>query len=123
MSKTAIIAESNPLLLEVLSATCSLLGFNVLAETSSLEQAFASTRQYKPDLLVYDLGLSNRSRSGLSDLRELKHQVPGLKILLLGTHDALDSIADQIADFGLDGYWNKFGSRAQLLDALKAHTL
>ena len=81
------------------------------------------TRQYKPDLLVFDLGLSNGSPSGLSDLRELKNQVPGLKILLLGSHDALDGIADQIADFGIDGYWNKFGNRVELLDALKVYTL
>jgi len=119
MLKTVLIAESNDIFLEALAGTFSLLGYTVVGKTNRGSEGLTLARKVKPDLLLFDLGLLNGNAGGMAELKALKEQFPGLKILVLGSHEGVDDVMEHIVNAGFDGYWNKFGDRNTLLDALK----
>jgi DNA-binding NarL/FixJ family response regulator len=118
MRATVLIAEKNKLILEALESTISLLGFTVVGTTSKRSDLEELVFTAKPDLLVYDMHLSNNGKAGLADLKPLKEQLPKMKILGLSFHEAGHQFAAEILNAGFDGYWNKFNSREMLVEKL-----
>lgn len=118
MSKAVLIAESNKLFMEALSATLSLLGYTVVATTSERAEVVALAKRSLPDLLIFDFNLSHDGFVGLSDLTQLKAQLPHLKILVLGFQEATNDIVEKVQQAGLDGFWSKYDNHAGFLKAL-----
>lgn len=118
ISKTVLIAESNPMMSKVLTDTLSSLGFRVIGHTPIGSRVEALARHTRPDLILFDLSLSDGGMTGLSALTRLKKQLPEIKILLLGFHESTDQIEAKITDAGFDGLWNKFEGRARLIENL-----
>lgn len=118
MPPTVLIAEKNKLFLEVLKGISSTLGFSVVATTSNEFDIEALAIKAKPDLLVYDMQLS-RDGMTLTDLKNLKKQLPQIKILVMGFHEATRQLVEAILNAGFDGFWSKFGNRDEFIKKLK----
>ena len=120
MPKTVLIAESNNFLLEILTDVLSHSGFTVVGTTSARTDIDALALKTRPDLLVFDFRLISSGMAGLADIRQLKEQLPEMKILVLGLlHEATDQFAEAILNAGFDGFWNKYDDSAELKKILK----
>jgi DNA-binding NarL/FixJ family response regulator len=118
MSKKVLIAETNKILLEALQGILLAAGFNVVATTSQKSEVAPLSKETKPDLLLFDFHLSGGGWSGLSELEAIKEDLPELKILVLGFHDAVDDFVSKIKKAGGDGFFSKFGDHALFLKTL-----
>ena len=114
-----MIAEKNKLFLEVLKSISSSLGFSVVGATSNEFDIEALALEAKPGLLLYDMQLS-KDGMRLTDLKILKQQLPQMKILVIGFHEASLQFVEEIIKAGFDGFWSKFGNREELIEQLKA---
>jgi DNA-binding NarL/FixJ family response regulator len=119
MSSTVLIAESNPVFLEALSAALSILSYSVVGTTSEKSEVAALAQQTQPDLLLYDFNLSDNGIDGLADVKRLKAQMPKLKVLVIGYLDWTAEFENKLREAGLDGFWNKYDSHAGFQNALK----
>lgn len=120
MSKRVLIAESSKFFSEVLSETLTLLGFDVVGITSKRSHIDALALKTKPDLLIFDLHLSSKSSNKFNDLKDLREQLPEMKVVVLGIHEAADHLLEQIKNAGFDGFWNKYNKRSELTKLLTA---
>lgn len=120
MSTTVLIAESNNFLLDTLKIVFSLLGFTVIGTTSKISDIDTLALKTKPDLLVFDLHLPREGMPGTTNLKHLKEQLPEMKILALGIHEATDQFAETILNAGFDGFWNKYDNRAGFIKILNS---
>jgi DNA-binding NarL/FixJ family response regulator len=118
MAKSVLIAESNTVFLEVLAGSLSLLGFDVVGTTSQMSDLISLASETKPDLLIFDTHISDETAS-FSDLQHLKELMPGMKIIAMGYHEAIDEIMEKFLGVGLNGYWSKYDNEAGLLRLLK----
>ena len=116
MAKTVIVAESNEIFLETIASILSVLGFKVVGKTSELSKVEDLVTETKPDLLVFDFSLSGKGKSKNTDLNHLKEQLPTMKIIALGFQEMTDQLEKDILKFGFDGFWNKYGNRAEFIN-------
>src|SRR5262249_43736978 len=65
-------------------------GVRLLGMAASAEQALNTARQQKPDLVLLDIGLPDRS--GLELLEELTESYPELPVLMLTLADDMESV-------------------------------
>jgi DNA-binding NarL/FixJ family response regulator len=115
MAISVLIAESSELLSAVLAETLTLLGFTVVGKTSKRSQLNALVIEAKPDLLIYDLRLSDGSSDKVKDITDIKAQLPEMKVVALGIHEYL---LEPIKNAGFDGYWNIYGKRSEFTNLL-----
>jgi DNA-binding NarL/FixJ family response regulator len=118
MPATVLIAEKNKYITKALRNTLSCLGFDVVETTSNRIDTEAMAFKIKPDLLLYDMHLSNNGRAALADLKRLKKQLPKTKILVTSFHEAGGQFATEILNDGFDGFWSKFSNRGGLIKRL-----
>jgi len=119
MSATVLIADRNIFLIEALESTLSLLGFTVVGKTSVNSNIETLALRTKPDLLVYDMHLSDDGNGGLVALKGLKGKLPEMKTLATGFIEVSDQFAAEFLNAGFDGYWSKSGHRDELTRSLK----
>ena len=117
MPATVLIAEKNRLFLEILKGISCTLGFSVVGTTSNEFDIEALVIKATPDLLMYDMQLS-RDGMRLTDLKNLKKQLPQMKIFVVGSHEATHQFVEEILSAGFDGFWSKFGNRDELVKKL-----
>ena len=118
MSKSALIAESNKFFLATLEESLPLLGFTVVGKASKLSDISALALKTKPDLLLFDIHLSANGIAGRTDLKDLQEQLPEMKVIALGIHEATDYLLELIKNAGFDGFWSKYGKRSELTTLL-----
>ena len=118
MSKSALIAETNKILIESLAGTLSNFGFKVIGTTSEESDIVDLTLKTRPDLLAFDFRLS-RDGVKLTDLKRLKVQLPQMKIIVMRFHEAANQFAELILKAGFDAFWNKSDSRDAFIQKLK----
>jgi two-component system, NarL family, response regulator NreC len=117
MEKTRIvIAEDSKLLREGL---CLMINaddtFEVVAEAADGFEAIAKCREHHPDMAMLDLSMPKMD--GLSAIKEIKRQIPDIKILALTIHDTDDFILECFSH-GVQGYCLKDASQDELLKAI-----
>lgn len=118
MSKSVVIAESSDFFSKVLSETLTLLGFTVAGTTSKSSGLNALLSKTKPDLLIFDLNLSKASWNKLNDIKGFKEQLPEMKVVALGIHEATDHLLEAIKNVGFDGFWNIYDKRTEFTKIL-----
>jgi DNA-binding NarL/FixJ family response regulator len=94
------------------------LGFSVVGKTSKLSDVENLVVETKPDLLIFDLNLSEKGKSKLTNLKPLKKQAPKMKILAIGFHEAVDEYLEKFKDIGFDEYFSKFSNRSELANLI-----
>ena len=91
-------------------------GYEVLAEASSGEQAYALLQQLSPDVVILDLSMPGEG--GLSALRRFKLRWPLLPVLVFSMHDHL-AFAIQALRAGANGYVTKSSEPQQMVSAVR----
>ncbi len=90
---------------------------DVVAETSTGEEAIRLARQLEPDVILMDVGLPGLS--GLESTERILKTQPNIKVIVLTAH-AEPPLPARLLDVGASGYITKGASAAELLSAIRA---
>jgi DNA-binding NarL/FixJ family response regulator len=113
-----IIAEDQTLVRKGLrSLLCSEPDLQVVAEAENGVDAIRCAAEHRPDLILLDLAMPKLS--GISALKEIKRQFPGIKVLALTFHTSEEYILEAF-ESGADGYCLKNDTHAELLAAINS---
>lgn len=99
---------------------CSLLqdrGWEIVGEASDGRQAVEKTQQLKPDLVILDIGMPNLN--GLDATRQILHQNPQQKVLILTITDT-DQVIRDVLQAGARGFVLKSDAARDLVAAVEA---
>lgn len=111
-----LIAEDHTIVRDGLKALLAAQpGFEVVAEAGNGRQAVKLAGRTQPDLILIDLSMPKMS--GLEAIRELKHQDPAVRIIVMTAHAAEEYVFAAL-EAGVDGYFLKDGSQEELLLAI-----
>lgn len=88
----------------------------VIAEAATGEQGLAMYREHRPDVVVMDIALPDRS--GIAVLHELMQEAPDARVLMFSMYE--DAIyADRALKAGARGYITKGSASAALVHAVR----
>jgi DNA-binding NarL/FixJ family response regulator len=90
-------------------------GFEVVAEASSAQEALDIAPSARPDVILLDIDL--RGTRGTDIIRELRHLLPNVRIVML-TVSAADEDVDEAIRSGASGYLTKDVSAEALVRAV-----
>ena len=93
-------------------------GISVVSAYGSAEEALATIKRARPEILLADIGLPGMS--GVDLIRQLKDQMPDLEIMAHTVFDDRETVFSAIKS-GASGYILKGSTPRDLIDAL--HTL
>lgn len=88
----------------------------VAGEAETAQQALDFARERRCDVVVLDINMPGRS--GLDVLRELKHERPGLPVLVLSVHPE-EQYGVRVLKAGAAGYLTKESAPEQLVQAIR----
>jgi len=112
-----LVVDDHPLLRQGVVATLtSARDFDVVAEASTAAEALHLARKTRPDLVILDVGLPDRS--GLEVIPEIARASPGAKIAMLTVADDSDLVVESLRA-GATGYLLKGVSGAELIAAVR----
>lgn len=115
--KRVLIAEDNTLLREGLRIMMeSEDSLEVAAEAENGLEAVKLALKHTPDLIVIDLSMPKMD--GLSAIKEIRRQLPEIKILALTIHDT-DEFILECFNAGVQGYCLKDATQEELLKAVQ----
>jgi two-component system NarL family response regulator len=89
----------------------------VTMEASTGEQAVASYRQHRPDIVLMDLRLPGMS--GVETTQAICREFPGAAVIMLSTHDGEEEIYRSL-QAGARTYLLKTAARNELIDTIRA---
>jgi DNA-binding NarL/FixJ family response regulator len=116
-AKRVFIVEDHPVLRESLVRVVSReKDLTVCGEASAADQAFKAIGQAKPDVVLVDITLPDKS--GLELVKELRAVDRKIKLLVVSMHDAA-LYADRALEAGGDGYFRKQGDPEELIHAIR----
>lgn len=92
-------------------------GFEIVAESADGKSAIASALEVMPDVILMDIGLPGVS--GIDAVREIKAKEPGIRILMLTSHDREEDVLAALTA-NCDGYCLKDVAAHQLITAITA---
>ena len=115
--KKIIIVEDHQLFREGLKAMLSSNPeYEIVGEAEDGLEAIRLIRKCKPDLVLLDLSMPRMN--GFSVMREIKGELPDIKILVLSIHES-DQYVLQAFESKADGYAIKDCSREELKTAIR----
>ena len=91
-------------------------GFNVVAEAESGREAIQKVQQYKPDIILLDLGLPDMK--GTKVISEIQNLNINTKIIVLSAHDSKEEI-DRCISNGVYAYVIKDINTESLVNVIK----
>lgn len=94
----------------------SAAGFTVIAEAANVKSAVASSREFKPDVILLDIHLPDGT--GLDACRQILRHSPDSRILVL-TSEADERLVDQAIRAGAHGYLLKEINAQALIQAIR----
>ncbi|MEJ2728233.1 MAG: response regulator transcription factor [Deltaproteobacteria bacterium] len=111
-TKRIIIAEDHRLFREGIRALLEANpDFEIVCEAANGLEAIRCVRKHRADLIILDLSMPKLG--GISAIKEIKRQFPGLKILVLTIHQS-DQYVLETFEAGADGYCLKDAGRNEL---------
>jgi DNA-binding NarL/FixJ family response regulator len=115
--KRIVIAEDHMILREGLKALLSSSPeIQVVGEAEDGREAIRLALELKPDMLLMDLSMPRMN--GMEAIREIRKQVPGIRILVLTVHKSEEYVLAAL-QAGADGYILKDATHAELLMAIE----
>jgi DNA-binding NarL/FixJ family response regulator len=114
--KTIIIVDDHPLVREGLKSILKpATGYEVVGQAGNARDAIQMVKNLKPDLVLLDLGLPDKS--GLELSREIRSISPPTRILIVSIHSKVDYIV-QAFQAGATGYMTKESATERLLQGI-----
>lgn len=116
--KRILIAEDATIVREGLRLIVSTDPENlIVAEAVDGYDAIRRAHETKPDLILMDLSMPRMN--GMDAVREIKKQLPGVRILVLTVHKSHEFITAAL-EAGADGYVLKEASQTELMIAIRS---
>jgi DNA-binding NarL/FixJ family response regulator len=116
MSRVAVV-DDHPLFRKGIIDLLEASGFEVVAEAASAAEAIAVVMSSRPDAVLMDLGLPDRS--GLAVTEQLAAALPDTRIVVITMYDDADTVRRALAA-GASAYLTKESSPDQVVAALQA---
>jgi two-component system, NarL family, nitrate/nitrite response regulator NarL len=111
------VCDDHPLFREGVTRTLTEMGFDIIAEGGSAEDAIHIAQQHRPDILLMDISMPG---SGLEAIAPILSGCPDQKIVMLTVSETSDDIRRALQD-GARGYVLKGIGSASLAEIL--HTV
>jgi CheY-like chemotaxis protein len=86
-------------------------------ESCNGQEAIEQARKTNPDVIILDVTMP--VMTGIEAARRLKKEMPQVPILILSMHDG-ESMANELAQIGVQGYVSKTDAAQKLPDAIDA---
>ena len=99
-----LLADDHALLREGLRKSFEAAGDEVLGEASNGEEAVAMARQLQPEVVLMDLSMP--VMDGIEATRQIRTEMPDVRVAVLTMHDDIDKTRDAIAA-GASAYMSK----------------
>ncbi len=116
-NKRIYIVDDHPLMRKGLAMTIDKeMGYEVCGQAESAEEALAEIVKLAPDAAVVDISLPGMN--GIELIKNVLHQKPGLKILVVSRHDE-ELYAERALRAGAKGYLMKLEAAEILITALR----
>jgi two-component system, NarL family, nitrate/nitrite response regulator NarL len=114
---SALIVDDHTLFAEAIGATLQSEGFDIVGIVGTGDDAVEAARDARPDLVLMDLGLPDRS--GIEVGKAILDERPSTKILAVAGFDDPASVGEAVRA-GFHGYVSKDAGIAHLLESLNA---
>lgn len=115
--KKVYIVDDHPLMRKGMAMTLqSNIEFDVCGQAESAEEAHSEILKLKPDAAVIDISLPGMN--GIELVKNLLHQMPDLKILIVSRHDE-ELYAERALRAGAKGYLMKLEAGEVLVSAVR----
>jgi DNA-binding NarL/FixJ family response regulator len=115
--KTILIVDDHPLIREgLISILKSAAGYEVVGQAGNARNAIRMVKNLKPDLVLLDLALPDKSGIELS--REIRNISPPTRILIVSMHSRVDYIVKAF-QAGATGYMVKESATEKLLQGIE----
>lgn len=115
--KRIYIVDDHPLMRKGLVMTIEKeMGFEVCGQAESAEEGITEIIDLKPDAAVFDISLPGMN--GIELTKNILHQMPDLKILVVSRHDE-ELYAERAIRAGAKGYLMKLEAGETLVTALR----
>ncbi len=116
-NKQIYIVDDHPLMRKGLAMTIDKeMGYEVCGQAESAEEALADLVKLNPDAAVVDISLPGMN--GIELIKNVLHQKPNLKILVVSRHDE-ELYAERALRAGAKGYLMKLEAAEILITALR----
>ncbi|MDX1641291.1 MAG: response regulator transcription factor [Balneolaceae bacterium] len=116
-NKKIYIVDDHPLMRKGLVMTIEKeIGFEVCGQAESAEKALSEIINLKPDVAVVDISLPGMN--GIELIKNVLHQQPDLKILVVSRHDE-ELYAERAIRAGAKGYLMKLEATEVLISAIR----
>jgi DNA-binding NarL/FixJ family response regulator len=114
--KTILIVDDHPLVREGLKSTLKpAVEYEVVGQAGSAREATPIVKQLKPDLVLLDLALPDKS--GIDLCREIRNFSPSTRIMIISMHSKVDYIV-RAFQAGATGYMAKESATERLLQGI-----
>jgi DNA-binding NarL/FixJ family response regulator len=114
--KTILIVDDHPLVREGLKSILKpASGYEVVGQAGNAHDAIGMVKNLKPDLVLLDLGLPDKS--GLELSREIRSISPPTRFLIVSMHSKVDYIVKAF-QAGATGYMTKESATERLLQGI-----
>lgn len=86
-TRTAVLLDRHPLWLDAVEQVLNRIDIDVLAKSTTTEQAVTLLEEQQPDLLVAEIEDEDGELTVTTWLREVRDRFPKLKVIVLSSHD------------------------------------
>lgn len=115
--KTVLIIDDHPLFREGLKTLLTRhAGFEVIGEAGSGKEGLLEAKELKPDLVILDISLPDRS--GLEVSRNIRDSLKATRVAIVSMHSKIDYITEAFRA-GAMGYVAKESASERLLECLE----
>jgi DNA-binding NarL/FixJ family response regulator len=115
MPVNILLADDHLLIRQALRALLEQQGFNVVGEAADGHEAVQLARELKPDIAILDLAMP--VINGVNAAREILHELPSMKVILLTMHAEEHHVLDAL-QAGVSGYVVKTEAASDLAHAI-----
>lgn len=117
MTFEIVLADDHPIFIEGLAELIDgEPDMAVVAKVHSGEDAITAVRVHRPQMMISDISM--RGIGGIEAARQVRHQAPQIKILMLSMHDERRHVLAAL-EAGANGYLLKDSARDELLHAVR----
>jgi DNA-binding NarL/FixJ family response regulator len=115
MAVSILLADDHQIVRQGLRALLEQKGFNVVGEAADGHEATQLARELKPDVAILDLAMP--VINGVNAAREILHEFPNMKVILLTMHTEEHHVLDAL-QAGVAGYVVKTEAASDLTHAI-----
>ncbi|MEV1129013.1 response regulator transcription factor [Agromyces sp. NPDC049794] len=112
-----VVVDDHPLFRKGIVALLEASGFDVVAEAASAAEAIEVVMAVRPDVVLMDLGLPDRS--GLAATAHLSAALPATRFVVITMYDDAETVRRAL-EAGADAYVTKDASPDQVVAAVEA---